>query len=605
MIIQSVSDLNNTFEKKYQVDDLSIFPAGEGLHLVYAKTSHVARYLPADMLECLLSCQSFQTLDNHIQAYYTTHPSNPAKLHALRRELYHLANDGFFLSHESCIDVFRTPWKRSGSSCITSIGLITCNRVEALHRGLSSYIEYCKGFDRSNEFVVMDDSRSLDIRDQYRAMLRMVQKHYGLSILYAGYEEKIAFIQRLSNIKVIPSDVIAFACLGDRHYGTTTVGANRNSLLIHTVGELLFSSDDDIVCQCAVSPNKAKGVVLTNHGNPLEIFSFKDREQAFRAMNFVEQDILSLHEQWLGENPRVGVTEVWEKDSWSLDSLEPRTWHHFAAEAGNVALTLNGTIGDCSWDNPNYFLFQQGDSLKRLTNSEQEYRSVRASREMAQVVRQITITKQADPLFAMCMGLDNRELLPPFTPLGRAEDMAFGAMLTKCFPSTFTVHLPWMMVHAPFEARYFSEETMFSIGFNTWIPSCIHLFDAGFTRTPTERLHKLGYYLEEMGKLPKDQFEDFVRYHLWNSISEVISSCEERLQKESLPKFLVRDVQNYIRKARQVALYPIDQLYSLPGGYQTMQGLLIQFGQMIAWWPEIIHAAKQLRQEGYRLAQPL
>lgn len=601
------SNIRSTSPDQYQTADLLLFPAGDNLILVYSKNSQAARFLRTEIVELLMQCREFRTFEDHVQACCHERQMSPGMARTIRKELQHLIQSGYFLSRNNLCTPFPKSDKQEISPPITSIGFPTCDRVEALQHGMISYIEHCKLFKRKQEFTVFDDSTAIDTRFAYRSMLQDLKLHYGVNITYAGLDEKTTFARKISEVGNIPMEIVSFACLGNKRYGLTTVGANRNSLLLHTVGDVLFSSDDDILCRMATAPDKKEGLALYSGGNPLQTWFFSDRESALQSVHFVEQDGLALHEQWIGKDLQSWLAEVCSDEHIPLKQAKSDLLRRLTTRPGKVVVTLNGVIGDCSWDNEHYYLFQQGETFKRLAQSEQAYQSARASREVAQIANQVTLTEQADPLFAMCMGLDNRELLPPFTPIGRAEDIAFGTILSKCLHTAYTVHLPWAFLHAPREARSFPALPLFGIGFNTWIPSCISLFDPGFAATPTERLHKLGQYLEEIGHLPPLAFEEFARQHMWHSMSTLITALEERIQKSEvpLPASWLRDARKFIIQARQRALAPIDQLYELPGGRETLQRLLILFGQVLIWWPAMREAASNLRAEGVRLAQPV
>ena len=599
---------NTSIPEQFRAADLEFLGAGNNLVLTYMKGSQTSCFLPLEVVELLKTCRQFRTIDEHIQSYCHERQASIAMKGAMRRELQKLVQGGYLISRSSVLADFQEPIEKKPSQQITCMGVPTSERVEALQKGLPSYIENCQHFGRTCNFVVMDDSVHSQTRSAYRRMLQSLQSRYGVSIAYAGLEEKMAFARRLSEVGHLPLESVIFACVGDKRYGITTVGANRNALLLHTIGECIFSADDDTLCRIAAVPGaQTQSVSFSSKGSPIETWFFPSREDLLRSVHFVEQDILALHEQWLGRNPRMSVIQAEQRYEIEFDQVEPRFLQRLARGQGKVILTMNGAVGDCRWDNPHHYLFLRGDTFKRLTYSEQNYHSARATREVLQAVKQVTVTESAGPLFATYIGLDNREFLPPFMPLGRAEDIAFGMILTKCFEAAYAVQLPCALYHAPPEARFFSEQHMFSVGFNTWVASCIGLFEPGFAHSPSERLCKLGRHLEELGRLPKATFEEFVREHTWRTMSSLISELEERLQnrEDPLPAFWLQDARALIARARESALVPITDLYTLRGGTEALQHLLIQFGKMLEYWPTMLEVARQMRTEGYRLAQPL
>ncbi|HEY7419366.1 MAG TPA: hypothetical protein VH593_29550, partial [Ktedonobacteraceae bacterium] len=125
--------------------------------------------------------------------------------------------------------------------------------------------------------------------------------------------------------------------------------------------------------------------------------------------------------------------------------------------------------------------------------------------------------------------------------------------------------------------------------------------------SPSERVCKLGRHLQELGRLSPASFEEFVRLHVWRTMSTMIEELEEqrRSRGKPPPAFWLQDVRALIAQTRQGALTPVAELYTLAGGSQSMQHLLVQLGQMLQYWPVMVETARRLRSEGYRLAQLL
>lgn len=589
----------------YRVADLALFPAGENMVLAYSRTTQQMQSLRADIIDLLTQCREFKTLDDHIQAYCRGRQASLATMRSMRRSLQQLVEQGYLVSGRASLEQLQELPIPPATSRIASIGFPTCGRVATLQRGITSFMEHCQRFGRSNDVVVVDDSLDPGTQRAYREMLAQLQRQYGIPCAYAGPAEKRAFAARLASCGELPPDIVEFVCVGSPEYGVTTVGANRNALLLHTIGDIIFSADDDIVCQPAAPPDRQQGLRLHSRRNPLDVWFFTDRGAAWEAVEPVDEDVLSLHEQWIGADIQSCLAQSADH-SLAIDESDPRFLRRLEPRTGRIGLTLNGTLGDCSWDNPHFFLFQRGTTFQRLTHSEQAYEAARASREMVQVVTQVTLAEHADPMFGMCMGLDNRELLPPFTPLGRAEDVGFGAVLSRCFDRTYAIHLPWTLLHAPTDARGFSEQVMFSLGIGNLIPSLVNQFDPGFAQTPVERLDKLGRHIEELGRLPERSFAEYMRLHVLENMSALIEGLEERVHtREAPPAFWVQHARAVIALARQHAVAPVEQLYTLPGGHAVMQRLLLRYGQALRWWPPIVETARSLRTQEYRLAQPV
>lgn len=582
----------------YRVADLEIFPAGDGLSLVYARDSGASAFYRGDTIGLLANCRDFGTIDEHVQDYLAT-VGPRASAPAVHRDLLRLCAEGFLVAAAETAS-----GADSGSAAqppISTIAIPTRDRVALTRRAISGYAENCARYGRRPDVVVADDSADPAVRAQYRAMLGQLSRRLGVAISYAGLEEKSAFVSLLADAGKIPEEVVRFGCLPDSK-ATDTIGANRNVLLLHTAGERVFSADDDTVCHPAVPPEHDDGIALDSGGNPLNLWFFPDREGAFAATRYVEADVLGRHGQYLGAAPAAVLAAA---DSPSFERGDPGLLRRLRARESRIRVTANGVVGDCGWDNPDFHLFQDGPTFARLVASADGFRAARTTREMIQGVTRTTITAQADPKFAMCIGLDNTDLLPPFPPTGRAEEVAFGAILTACFSHVFAAHLPILVRHDPVTRKRFPGDQVFTIRPGSWLQSCIGQFDPGPVRAPQKRLCGLGHFLTDLGQLPDRAFDEFARRLAWTSMSGMITSLENRMAgPEPTPAYWAREARQFIARTRRSALAPVDEWYAAVGGRAALQRLLRQFGHLLTWWPAIVETARQLRAAGHRLAQP-
>ena len=238
----------------YCVADLDILPAGEQFLLVSVKSCQEAGFIRGEIVDLLTQCREWRTLDEHIQAYNQLRTLSPTVMRSMRRELQRLAQRGYLIGQKRIQEALHSFEAPAQTGQIASLVFPTSERVELLQRSLVSYIENCRRFERNNDFVVADDSAAPDTRNAYRQMLLALKARYGVTLFYAGREEKVAYARALSKKGQIPEDVVSFACLGDSRYGLPTVGANRNTLLLHTAGDMIFSADDDTICSVAAAP---------------------------------------------------------------------------------------------------------------------------------------------------------------------------------------------------------------------------------------------------------------------------------------------------------------------------------------------------------------
>ena len=514
---------------------------------------------------------------------------------------------------------FAAPAVLPASVTIASVVFRTCNRPDVLRRGLESYLENCLRHGRSNDFVVMDDSTSPAIRRDCRDMLSELKRRYGVEVLYAGLEEKQQFARRLIEIGGLPEEIVQFALFDVEQCGYS-YGANNNAVLLHTSGDAVFVTDDDMQCRFATAPVVREGFRFSSCTDPQELWVFPDREAAMRSAAAAEKDILSSHGQFLGQVPAGLIAPGSEADyrEASPDLLRK------LATGGRIRITVNGLVGDCGWGMPfgywnkTYgYLALEGPSHERLVRSATDYRAACTSRDILSVVDRATITDRFSFLFGS-LGLDNRTLLPPVSPVFRGQDLIFATTAEKCLAESFLAYLPWALLHAPLEHRKFwpGEVVRGGSGIDLCriLIECIQSFEPGAVQRDVGlRLRGLGQYLTEHGTQPTAKFEAFLRERLARSNDRLISLLEGRLQSSGgLPEFWANDVKKYLAILRQASAredycIPLDLVVgrSRTETRELTRRLVFKFGQLLYSWPEMVEAAGRLRSGGERLAQPV
>lgn len=601
----------------YCRSDTVRFPLGHHSQLVYSKLSRTAHILPSHLLDLLDCCGTFKSLDEHEEDCYQYFHPGEAVNGSLEKLLRELVERGLLVSYSRLVELCRKPLEASdGSARISTVGVITRNRLESLKRCIVSYIENGKKYGRTHGFVVMDDSEDLHVRDEARGVLQSLAKSYGAALSYAGAEEKTRFADALVTSGGIPVDVVNFALFDPERCGYS-VGANRNALLLHSVGEIIFSADDDTVCRLATAPEVKPGLAFDARGDFMKFWFFPDREAALRSVPPVEEDVLEGHEQLLGRSLSYCVSSLADPSRLLFDQIDSRQIAAIQSGRGRVMVTFNGLLGDSALPAPVGYLLLSADSRERLVRSRADYRSAFTSRELLRVTDGNYISANAWCVTA-ALGYDNRTLLPPFMPVLRGEDDLFGFTMRACFNDGYFGYLPSAILHAPPDRRAYSpgdlEEFASGVRMCNVILACINSLNAwpGLLDA-RERLHALGDHLTSVASLPRQDFEEFVLVHLYRMQSEYLSFLEGSLQAyEESPEFWARDVEKYLDAVREAIkrrdyVVPQDLLNGRGAdeARQLSQRLVFRFGQLLRWWPEMVEAAKSLRAQGQSLARPL
>ncbi len=217
-------------------------------------------------------------------------------------------------------------------------------------------------------------------------------------------------------------------------------------------------------------------------------------------------------------------------------------------------------------------------------------------------------------LMGTVLGIDNRNLLPPFMPVLRNEDGSFGYLLSTCFDHTFFAHLPWAVLHAA-ENRKYSPDFMKHAADRTFSDVLIFSMASCPPRpgrlSGRERLHTLGTYLTEIGNLALPEFEEFIQLQVSLRISQLLISLEQLFKKyDGSPAYWARDLRQYIQITQQ-SLQSKDCFVAqdLKKGrtdsevVNLSQQLILGFGRLLQNWPDLIAAASSLRARGIRVAR--
>jgi hypothetical protein len=593
------------------------FPVGDDWQLAYSTADRSAQIVPSHLTALLDHCQKFKTLDEHLDDYLDAFPAVEPEL--VYDQLSELVESGLLVSETALLKICREAprTQEQPDSGITALGVITNDRIESLQQCLAGFIENTRQHGRANNFVVMDDTRSAQNRNETRQMLVALKSRYKVEILYGGMEEKRRFAEALTATGEIPAEVVEFALFDTEQCGCS-IGANRNALMLDTVGEMVFSADDDSLCRIAASPEATQDeLTLDESGRFMKFWFFPERDVALQSVPLVDEDVLKIHEQLLGRSLSNCVAAYADTSRLTFETVNARQLGSIKSGLGKVLLTFTGVIGDSGLPAPVHYLFMNEESRERLVQSSAAYRSALTSREILRIVDRTYISRHGWSA-AGVFGFDNRSLLPPFMPVQRGEDDLFGFTFRACFSDGYFGFLPRAILHSPPERRHYSPDSMVehtsSLRTYDIILACLTSFNVWHGMMDEEqRLQALGQHLMRLGSLAQEDFEEFVRMNLWRMQSDYISFAEAYLQAKAYsPAFWANDVVRQIetlRKAipREDFIVPRDLLeqHGPAEARKLARRLVFKFGQLLDCWPRMVQTARSLRAQGRRLATTL
>jgi hypothetical protein len=586
------------------------FPAGGGQELVYSEASRAARTMSSSDVDLLAACRTFKTLDQHAADLCDSFGLDADQKGPVKEKLARYAEEGFLVSFRG-LQESAAKADGAGAPAVSALAVPTRDRADLLERCLDSYLRNARAHGRKPRVVVADDSESPEAMDKARAALRRLKSLHGVEAVYAGKEQKEEYLRALVK-EGVPREEAEFALSDPEGCGHRT-GANRNLLLLETLGEAVVSVDDDTVCRPArVHERKECALACSSEGGLIEGWFFPDRGRALKAVPEEEGDFLGQHGEVLGRGLGPCLRAAGDRGKVDLDGMDARFLKLIREGRGRVGVTQNGLVGDCATGSSLWVIGQSGETQKRLVTSEEVYRTAVASRETIRSARCLTLSNRAF-LMTYAVGYDNRSLLPPFMPVLRAQDGIFALTGQMCFPDILTAYLPWTVLHDPSGRPPFGKDEDFLRGeaspqyMHDILIGCLESYEMGPAKPSGKaRLGALGLYLEEIGDLPAEDFREFVRKVIWIQVGNFVESLTQEMDRygDSAPEW-ARDAETTVKSllgslAKEGFEVPMNlrEGRSLEEARALSQRLVRRYGRLLRGWEGLTAAARRLKERG-------
>jgi hypothetical protein len=473
-----------------------------------------------------------------------------------------------------------------------------------MRESLRTYIAELTRSSREIPIAIFDDSDHA-YREVLDRNVRALSAESGREIEVVRADWRERFASQLSR-RGIPQDVLEFA-MGGRRGIENSPGANRNAILLRCVGKSIISVDDDTRCNPAVSKVQKAGVSLASVNDgvfdpawPGTIAAFRTVEDAVASCEETMMSFIEEHEAFLGED--VGGIVKRELDSVSQSGADGG-FEAVIPNKGKVRVTVNGLVGDCGWRSGSSYLWMAKPSLNDLIDTEANYEECCKSRIIRRSVTHPIVHRNYRAFMAGFVGIDCRDVLPPFLPSGAGEDMAFACTLTSTMPRAFIAHLPIILAHHPEEVRRFSREDRYQAGLGIdlcllyiavlgdWLAKVKRSGD----RTDGKVLQQLGRYLSDVGEMSDRAFGEYSRLVVTRFVEEQLDGLVSRINSVDGSRDWWRtDVMQLVevfRKNRRSPHYAVPyellRVFGVEGGRQEAADYLARMGRLLQWWPRV------------------
>lgn len=632
-----ISTLN--YKDSYKYWKVKRFYVGNKLDLIYSKGSGQVEVLPTIVVDVFEDYSEFEPLEKIYSQIFEKLGKEAEVISYKKEQFENTVKNGFYISRENYLSLSEKELsnkenveerhklelqdyklqkrpdyysekssKEDTDSHIGYLATTTRNRVVSLKNSLKSYISNLKENNRKIGIMIFDDSKDERTEKDYQDMLSELKKGNDIDFFYFGQNEKNKLVNEITKVSKVSREIVNFALSSD--WFDFSAGANLNRMLLTTSGSSAFVFDDDTYCRTMVSSEYSSGVEFVKDidhslSHPFEIISCNDRENCLKVLNGEKKDLLKEHEMILGQS-------INKFNFNNIDKKELRINNN-----GKIILSINGFAGDCGWISPSNYLFFTGKSLERMTESESLYRNTFNNRNIVRYVNKITISDRSSNFMTTSFGIDNRKLLPPFLPVARGQDLIFGTMLSKCFENNYIGYIPVALFHSPVEDREFLKEEIWkSAGgadFGLILNILIKTFDFGHsTLDGKEKLIKFGKYFEDIGKINRNDFEEFIYLKVLEEISSIITVLENRRELFKNVEYLAKDYELFIEQLRNTfsnkdSYIPLDVFFKRKkeDAINLFQEIIFKFGFLMKTWTEIWEASKKISDERIQISKKI
>jgi hypothetical protein len=489
---------------------------------------------------------------------------------------------------------------------IRILATVTRDRPKALLRSLSAFLANAAKYGRQVEVVVADDARDAGGSATCRDIVARCGRAHGASAVYIGRREKALYADRLAREAQVDPALVRFALLGLEGVDCS-IGANRNAALLACRGRPFLAFDDDVEPMATRGLSPRPGVVFGPDRSEYRFFA--DRGAVLASVEARDEDVIAEHERWLGRS--LGqVIAAEDPTHVDLSGATAEMLRNLRLGNGHVRATLTGVFGDSAMYSGVGLLLGGADPPRAgMFDEEATFRTAMTSRELVRVVSTPAIGHPV-PFMTTSFAFDPAAGSPPFVPVLRNEDGAFGAILAACFDGAYAAQLPLALLHAAAPGRTYERDRVSAAAItrlaDVFVACALSApFDEG-AGDSRDRLRGLGAKLESIGAAPVREYEHTVRSLLLRQASRRATKVQLVLDRNprGAPHWIA-DLRQHLAALHEAVL---TEEYFKPsdladGRSQAEQLTLARtivrdYGRLLRAWPDLWEAAAALGARG-------
>ena len=421
-----------------------LIPINQQAVLVINRENGRQQLLSPVVVEALKTCTVFDSIENHAQRLCATRPELRGQDAVVSGTLVQLADAGLMLEAATICERLNQPAVRRLAP--TRVFVITSDRPACVERLLNSMLA-SGGLTGHESLFLIDDSKQAKNREANEALVEDFNRTSAKDMRYFGESAQAEILETL--VRELPEheEGIRFLIDPRRWSGLSTYGRSRTLSLLLSVGFRAIVLDDDILCQ-AVRPAVPEDGIFVGSEGAREASFFSDRDSLLNAAALFDESPLDLHAKYLGSSLSDAISGL-KGDALSTSDLSGANaamTNIWRAESP-ILVSQCGSWGDPGTGSAHWTLNLSEYSISRLLTAPGGVTHAIEGRNAWLGSPRPTIMKMA--FMSQMTGLDNSELLPPYFPVFRGEDLLFASMVEAMHPRGAIIDQGFAVPHLP------------------------------------------------------------------------------------------------------------------------------------------------------------
>ena len=213
------------------------------------------------------------------------------------------------------------------------------------------------------------------------------------------------------------------------------------------------------------------------------------------------------------------------------------------------------------------------------------------------------------------MGLDNQDLLPPFMPVMRNQDLVFGSLIIKCVPGALFGFIPRGILHLPSRQRKLALGAA-ALRAGRLMSGESLGFLIGFAqirgRSRQDLFQSLAVRLKELTSEEAAGLEGLIRSAVEPILVSWIEQLDKIMESSGSSPFWLKDVLELkaailsVLKERDYSVpWDLEQVFGPAEGQRHFRKLIGQFAALLHNWAEIVESARLFLAKGEGICLPI